>query len=117
MGLINWSDKAPSWEPEPEPEFSDPLDYLEWFYRQPDKPDRLRLQAAMELSKFRYPTLKAIAQVSKDDFATAIEAARLRSNVIKLQIVPKAIEHDAAELKPDPSRSPAAQSPGFKRRF
>jgi hypothetical protein len=46
----------------------------------------------------------------------AIEAARLRAstvaNVVKLQVVPKAIEtlpaqHDAAELKPDPSRSPA----------
>jgi hypothetical protein len=58
--------------------------------------------------------------VTPDDFAAVLDRAKERAastyNVVKL--VPKTIEHDAAELKPDPSRSPAAQSAnGFKRRF
>jgi hypothetical protein len=123
MGLINWKDDKPSWEPAPEPEFSDPLDYLDWFYKQADKPDRLRIQAAMELSRFRYPVLKAVAQVSRNDMASAIEAARLRSaavsNVIAMKVVPKAIEalpaqHDASELRPSPG---SADGTAFRRRF
>jgi hypothetical protein len=51
--------------------------------------------------------------------AAILDRARERvrnANVISL--VPKAlVEHDASELKPNPSRSPGAQSLGFKRRF
>jgi hypothetical protein len=50
--------------------------------------------------------------------ADVLDRARERirnANVISL--VPKALEHDAAELKPDVSRSAGAQSQGFKRRF
>jgi hypothetical protein len=64
--------------------------------------------------------LKAVAHVRRDaDFAAVLDRAKERirnANVISL--VPKAIEHDAAELKPDVSRSAGAQSPnGFRRRF
>jgi hypothetical protein len=110
---------------EEEPEFVDPLDYLDWFYKQADKPDRLRIQAALELSRFRYPVLKAVAQVSRNDMAAVIDAARARSaavsNVIKLQLTSKAIEHnaprehDAVELKPNAGS--ADGSAGFRRRF
>jgi hypothetical protein len=68
----------------------------------------------LELSRFRYPTLKAVATVTSKDAAAilegAIERARERSSGAKvISLVPKAIEHDAAELKPDAN--------SFKRRF
>jgi len=52
-----------------------------------------------------------------DVLERAVEKARQRSaSVIRLPV--KAIEHSASELQPDPSRSPAAQSPsGFRRRI
>jgi hypothetical protein len=80
--------------------------------------------AAKACADFHFPTLRAIAQVTKNDFATAMEAARLRAasvaNVISLKTGQKVLpqrQHDPDELKPDPSRSAGAQSPGFKRRF
>jgi hypothetical protein len=78
--------------------------------------------AAKACADFHYPTLKAVAQVSRNDVASAIEAARLRAatvaNVIQMKVSPKALQHDASELKPSPARLPGAQSPnGFRRRF
>jgi hypothetical protein len=73
------------------------------------------------VAKYRHAILKAVAQVREHDMATILDRARERvanaANVIKLQLAPKSIEHDAAELRPDASRSAGAQSPGFKRRF
>jgi hypothetical protein len=107
---------------EAEPAFANELDYLEYVWRDPTKPDRLRYMAAKACADFHYPTLKAVAQIKEQDMAAVIDAARARAasvaNVISLKVVPKAIQHDAAELKPDPARSPGAQSPnGFRRRF
>jgi hypothetical protein len=63
--------------------------------------------------------MKAVVKVTPNDFASVLDRARDRirnANVISL--VPKAIEHDASELKPDVSRSPGANdSGGFRRRF
>ena len=109
-----------------EPEFANELEYLEYVWRDPTKPDRLRYMAAKACADFHFPTMKAIAQVSKNDMATAIDAARARAatvaNVIHLKTVPKALpqvaQHDASELKPSPARSPGANgSSGFRRRF
>jgi hypothetical protein len=121
MGLIDWDNK-PSWEPDPEPTFASELDFLDWLWKQPSKPDRLRFQAAAEVAKYRHATLKATAQVTPDNFAAVLERARARvakaANVIQLQVGMRAIEHDASELRPDVKNSPGAQSPnGFRRRF
>jgi hypothetical protein len=105
-------------EPE-EPAFASELDFLDWLWKQPSKPDRLRFAAAAEVAKYRHAILKAVAQVKEHDMAAVLDRARERirnANIISL--VPKAIEHDASELKPDHARSPGAQSPnGFRRRF
>jgi hypothetical protein len=99
------------------------LDYLDWLWKQPSKPDRLRFQAAAEVAKYRHATLKATAKVTPDDFASVLERARARvakaANVIQLQVGARAIvEHDPSELRPDVKNSPGAQSPnGFRRRF
>jgi hypothetical protein len=105
-----------------EPEFANELEYLEYVWRDPAQPTRLRFMAAKACADFHYPTLKAVAQVSRNDMASVIDAARARAasvaNVIQMKVSPKAIQHDASELKPNPSRSPGAQSPnGFRRRF
>jgi hypothetical protein len=100
-----------------EPAFASELDYLDWLWKQPSKPDRLRFAAAAEVAKYRNATLKATAKVTPDDFAAVLDRARERAanaNVVKLQVL-KAIEHEAAELKP--TRSPGANGSGFKRRF
>jgi hypothetical protein len=78
--------------------------------------------AAKACADFHFPTLKAIAQVTSKDFASAVEAARLRAasvaNVIQMKVTPKALQHSADELKPDASRSAGANgSGGFRRRF
>jgi len=118
--MAYWATVEPR-EPEPEePEFASELDYLDWLWKQPTKPDRLRFMAAAEVAKYRHATLKAVAQVREHDMATIIDKARERvanaANVIQLQ--PKAIEHSPEELRPDPSRSPSANgSGGFRRRF
>jgi hypothetical protein len=109
-----------------EPEFASELDFLDWLWKQPSKPDRLRFQAAVEVARYRHATLKAVAQVREQDMATIIDAARERAakvaNVIHLKtaqkVLPPSAEHDASELKPDVSRSPGANgSGGFRRRF
>jgi hypothetical protein len=98
-----------------------PLEFLCAVWQDPDLPMHTRLRAAAEACKYSAPQLKAVAHVKPDaDFAAALDRAKeriARANVISL--VPKAlVEHDAAELKPDVSRSPGAQSPnGFRRRF
>jgi hypothetical protein len=111
--------------PEPEePEFANELEFLEFVWRDPTKPDRLRYMAAKACADFHYPTLKAIAQVSKNDMATAIDAARARAasvaNVIHLKTgqkaLPQVAQHDASELKPSPG-SAANGGSGFRRRF
>ena len=107
--------------PEPEePAFANELEYLEYVWRDPTKPDRLRYMVAKACADFHYPTLKAVAQVKERDMAAVLDRARERirnANVISL--VPKALpaQHDASELKPDVSRSPGANGSGFKRRF
>jgi hypothetical protein len=105
-----------------EPEFANELDYLEYVWRDPTKPDRLRFMAAKACADFHYPTLKAVAQIKDRDFSSMVEAARLRAasvaNVIHMKVAPKALQHSADELKPDASRSAGANgSSGFRRRF
>jgi hypothetical protein len=104
-----------------EPEFASELDFLDWLWKQPSKPDRLRFQAAAEVAKYRHATLKAITKVSEDDFSSLVEAARLRSaavsNVIAMKVVPKALppkqQHSPEELRPSPNGADGT----FKRRF
>jgi hypothetical protein len=105
---------------EPEFDLTSPLNFLVSVYKSTDVPLHTRLRAAAEACKYSQPQLKAVAHVKPDaDFAAAMDRARervARANVISL--VPKAIEHDAAELRPDVSRSPGANgSGGFRRRF
>ena|SRR6516162_3929497 len=65
---------------EKEPEFSNELDYLEWVWRNPDKPDRLRYMAAKACANFHYPTMKAVAHVTnKDSMAAILDRARERA--------------------------------------
>jgi hypothetical protein len=126
MGLINWKDEKPSWMPEPEPEFSNELDYLEWVWRNPDKPDRLRYMAAKACADFHFPTLKATAQIKEKDLAAALDRARERAprygtNVIQL-VEPKALpsaQHDPSELKPGAASAAngGQSSSGFRRRI
>jgi hypothetical protein len=107
-----------------EPEFASELDFLDWLWKQPSKPDRLRFQAAAEVAKYRNATLKATTQVTPNDFAAVLDRAKERAanaNVIKLQVL-KAIEHEAPpvqhsadELKPSPGS--ASNGSGFRRRF
>jgi hypothetical protein len=123
--LVHWATPKPR-EPEPEePAFENELAYLEFVWRDPTKPDRLRYMAAKACADFHFPTLRAIAQVSRNDVASAIEAARARAalvaNVIQMKIVPKALppgQHSPDELKPNPARSAEANgSGGFRRRI
>jgi len=103
---------------EEEPAFANELDFLDWLWKQPSKPDRLRFQAAAEVARYRHATLKAIAQVKEQDMASIIDAARERAakvaNVIHLKTAQKVLpaQHDASELKPSPNGSG-----GFRRRF
>jgi hypothetical protein len=105
-----------------EPAFADKLAYLEYVWRNPTKPDRLRYMAAKACADFHFPTYKAISKVTPHDFAAVVDAARARAaavaNVIHLKVSPKAIDaprqHDASELKPNPT---SAANGGFKRRF
>jgi hypothetical protein len=97
-----------------------PLQFLCAVWQDPDLPMHTRLRAAAEACKYSQPQLKAVAHVRpNEDFAAVLDRAKERVanayNVIQLQ--PKAIEHDAAELKPDHSRSPGVNGSGFKRRF
>jgi hypothetical protein len=96
-----------------------PLQFLCAVWQDPDLPMHTRLRAAAEACKYSAPQLKAVAHVKPDaDFAAVLDRARDRiANAKVISLVPKAIEHDASELKPDASRSAGAQSPGFKRRF
>jgi hypothetical protein len=106
--------------PEPEePAFANELEYLEYVWRDPTQSPRLRFMAAKACADFHYPTLKAVAQIKDRDFASVLDAARLRAakvaNVIELKTgqkaLPQVVQHDASELKP------GANSSAFKRRF
>jgi hypothetical protein len=100
-----------------------PLEFLSSVWQDPDLPMHTRLRAAAEACKYSAPQLKAIAQVTSNDMAAVLDRARARAASVSakvISIVPKALpaQHDPDELKPDPSRSPGAQSPnGFRRRF
>jgi hypothetical protein len=104
---------------EEEPAFASELDYLDWLWKQPSKPDRLRFQAAAEVAKYRHATLKATAKVTPNDFAAVLDRARERmmkvANVIALKTGQKVLpaQHDAAELRPSPGSADGA----FRRRF
>jgi hypothetical protein len=103
---------------EPEFDLTSPLNFRFSVYKSTDVPLHTRLRAAAEACKHLTPQLKAVALVAERNMADVLDRARERirnANVISL--VPKALEHDAAELKPDVSRSAGAQSQGFKRRF
>jgi hypothetical protein len=65
-------------EPE-EPAFANELEFLEYVWRDPAQPTRLRFMAAKACADFHYPTLKAVAQIKDRDFASIIDAARLRA--------------------------------------
>jgi hypothetical protein len=97
-----------------------PLEFLCSVWQDPDLPMHTRLRAAAEHAKYSAPQLKAVAQVTPRDMASVLEKARERANgakVVRLEVVPKALEHSPAELQPDHSRS-AAQSPsGYRRRI
>jgi hypothetical protein len=103
----------------PQLDYRDPLSFLLSAMRCPDLPMHTRLRAAAEACKYSAPQLKAVAHVKPNaDFAAALDRARDRiANAKVISLVPKAIEHDASELKPDVSRSPGANGSGFKRRF
>ena len=123
MPLITspWAARLEPCEPE-EPTFASELDFLDWLWKQPSKPDRLRFAAAAEVAKYRNATLKATTQVTPDNFAAVLDRARERvakaANVIQLQVGMKAVEHDPSELRPDVKNSPGVNgSGGFKRRF
>jgi hypothetical protein len=95
-----------------------PLEFLSAVWQDPDLPMHTRLRAAAEACKYSQPQLKAVAHVKPDaDFAAAMDRARERIARAKvISLVPKALEHDASELRP--KNSPGAQSPnGFRRRF
>jgi hypothetical protein len=115
--MAYWATIEPC-EPEPEePEFASELDYLDWFWKNPTKPDRLRVDAAKEVAKYRHATLKATAKVTPNDFAAVLDRAKERASGARvISLVPKAIEaqHDASELKPSPG---SADGSAFKRRF
>jgi hypothetical protein len=105
--------------PEPEePAFANELEYLEYVWRDPTQSPRLRFMAAKACADFHYPTLKAVAQIKDRDFASILDAARLRAasvaNVIELKTGQKALQHDAAELRPSPG---SADGSSFRRRF
>ena len=88
-------------EPE-EPAFANELEYLEYVWRDPTKPDRLRYMAAKACADFHYPTLKAVAQVKERDMAAILDRARERvakANVISLVLKALPAQHDAAELR------------------
>src|SRR6516165_7872301 len=89
---------------EPEFDLTSPLNFLVSVYKSADVPLHTRLRAAAEACKYSQPQLKAIAQVSEKNMAEVIDRARERVrdtyNVIQLQ--PRALEHDASELKPSP---------------
>jgi hypothetical protein len=103
-----------------EPHFENELSYLEHLWRDPTQPHRLRFMAAKACADFHFPSLRAVAHVTnRDSFAVSLDKARERSdlvrNVIKLEVVPKALEHSASELRPAPGS--AENSGGFRRRF
>jgi hypothetical protein len=100
------------------------LEFLRELFRDPAQPMRLRYMAASDVAAYENVKFKAVAQVTPHDFASALEAARLRSKpVLKvISALPKALppgQHDADELKPNHSRSPEANGSGggFKRRI
>jgi hypothetical protein len=113
-------------EPE-EPHFENELAYLEYVWRDPTKPDRLRYMAAKACADFHFPSLRAVAHVNnKDSLAAMIDRSRERAarytNVIKLEIEQKALsatQHDPAELKPDATSAAngGQSSSGFRRRI
>jgi hypothetical protein len=105
---------------EPVFDLKDEISFLDSIWRNDEVPLRLRFSAAAEVAKYRHGTMKAVVKVTPNDFASVLDRAKERAasayNVISL--VPKAIEHDAAELKPDVKNSPGANgSAGFRRRF
>jgi hypothetical protein len=115
--LLDHLDLTPE-GPEPEPRFANELEYLEYVWRDPTKPDRLRYMAAKACADFHFPTLKAIAQIKDRDFASVLDAARLRAAKVAnniIQMSPKSLPHDASELKPSPGS--ASNGSGFRRRF
>jgi hypothetical protein len=98
---------------EPEFDYSSPLNFLLSVFKNEDVPLHTRLRAASEAC-ISTPQLKAVAHVTANSNAAAIDKARERVarlvNVIQLHAQPKAIEHSPAELKPPPTGS-------FKRRI
>jgi hypothetical protein len=99
---------------EPEFDYSSPLNFLLSVFKNEEVPLHTRLRAASEACKYSTPQLKAVAHVTANSNAAAIDRARERcanlAKVIRLETAPKAIEHSAAELKPPPNG-------GFKRRI
>jgi len=95
-----------------------PLEFLCSVWQDPDLPMHVRLRAAAEACKYSTPQLRAVAHVSdKGSMAAMVDKARERAarytNVVKLEIEPKALP--AAQH--DPAPSSAANGSGFKRRF
>jgi hypothetical protein len=105
------------------------LAYLEYVWRDPTKPDRLRFMAAKACADFHFPTLRAIGHVTnKDSFAALLDRARERSDriakVIRLEVEkPKALppaQHDPSELKPGAASTAnggQSSSGAFRRRI
>jgi len=91
-------------------DYSSPLNFLMSVFKNEDVALHTRLRAAAEACKYSTPQLRAVAHVTdKGSMALLLEKARQRADGARvLQLVPKAIEHSPAELKP---------TNGFKRRF
>jgi len=93
------------------------LEFLDSVWRNDEVPLRLRVMCASEVARYRNATMRATAQVTRNDMASELEKARLRAatvaNVIRMK--PRAIEHAASELRPAPSS--AENNGGFRRRF
>jgi hypothetical protein len=80
---------------EPEFDYSSPLNFLLSVFRNEEVPLHTRLRAASEACKYSAPQLKAVAHVTTNSNAAAIDRARERcANLAKIiRLEPKAIEH------------------------
>src|SRR6516162_10093374 len=99
-GQVFWATPMPREEEEPqEPKFNSEIEYMDWLWQQPSKPDRLRFMAAAEVAKYRNATMRAVAHIpNKDSLAASLDRARERSNlarVIKLELKALPPQHPA----------------------